>query len=180
MVTIVAAALLAGCDGDEKGSAGSSNSELPQGADPVKLDPATFSAEVDNRYWPMKPGTRWTYREVDEEGKRLKVVVTATSETKRIANGVTARVVRDTVTEDGELIEDTFDWYAQDDEGNVWYLGEDTAEFENGQLTTPRRVVRGRRRRRAARHHHARRTRGRACATGRSTTRARPRTTARC
>ena len=45
-------------------------------------------------------------------------------------------MVRDTVTEDGELIEDTFDWYAQDAEGNIWYLGEDTAEFENGKLTT--------------------------------------------
>ena len=44
--------------------------------------------------------------------------------------------MRDTVTEDGELIEDTFDWYAQDADGNVWYLGEDTAEFEDGEVTT--------------------------------------------
>ena len=84
----------------------------------------------------MKPGTRWTYREIDEEGKELRVVVTVTSETKKIANGITARVVRDTVTEDGELIEDTFDWYAQDGDGNVWYMGEDTAEFEDGKITT--------------------------------------------
>jgi hypothetical protein len=84
----------------------------------------------------MKPGTRWTYREIDEEGARLEVVVTATAATKEIANGVTARVVRDSVTEDGKLIEDTFDWYAQDAEGNVWYLGENTAEFEDGELTT--------------------------------------------
>ncbi len=117
-VAVGAAALLAGCGGDETKPAGSSGSGLPQGDEPVKLDPAGFSADVNNRYWPMKPGTRWTYREVDEKGKRLKVVVTATSETKRIANGVTARVVRDTVTEDGKLIEDTFDWYAQDDDGN--------------------------------------------------------------
>ncbi|HEU4912213.1 MAG TPA: hypothetical protein VFV76_09960 [Actinomycetes bacterium] len=110
--------------------------QLPQGSDPVDLDPATFTTEIDNRYWPMKPGTRWTYQEVDEEGKTLRVVVTATSETKKIANGVTALVVRDTVTEDGQLIEDTFDWYAQDADGNVWYLGEDTAEFEDGKVTT--------------------------------------------
>jgi hypothetical protein len=53
-----------------------------------------------------------------------------------IANGVTARVVRDTVTEDGEIVEDTFDWYAQDRDGNVWYFGEDTAEFEAGEIVS--------------------------------------------
>ena len=82
----------------------------------------------------MKPGTRWTYREAGEDGKTMEVVVTVSSETKTLANGVTARVVRDTVTEDGELVEDTFDWYAQDGDGNVWYLGESTAEFENGAI----------------------------------------------
>ena len=64
------------------------------------------------------------------------MVVTATSVTHKIANGVTARVVRDTVTLDGEIIEDTLDWYAQDADGTVWYLGEDTAEFEDGKITT--------------------------------------------
>ena len=54
----------------------------------------------------------------------------------RIANGVTARVVRDTVTRDGSVVEDTFDWYAQDGRGNVWYLGEDTAELEDGEIVT--------------------------------------------
>ena len=44
--------------------------------------------------------------------------------------------MRDTVTECGVIIEDTFDWYSQDNEGNIWYLGENTAEFENGKLTT--------------------------------------------
>lgn len=111
-------------------------SELPQGDDPVDLDPADFTTEIDNPYFPLVPGTRLTYREIDEEGKKLKVVVIVTSETKRIANGITARVVRDTVTKDGEIIEDTFDWYAQDSDGNVWYMGEDTAEFENGKIKT--------------------------------------------
>jgi hypothetical protein len=110
--------------------------DLPQGDEPVDLNPADFTTEIDNPYWPMAPGTRWTYREVDEEGKELEVVVVVTTETKKIANGITARVVRDTVTEDGQLVEDTFDWYAQDKQGNVWYLGEDTAEFADGELTT--------------------------------------------
>ena len=63
-------------------------------------------------------------------------MVIVTDETKRIANGITARVVHDTVTRDGQLVEDTFDWYAQDRSGNVWYLGEATAEFEDGRIVS--------------------------------------------
>ena len=129
--------LLAGCGGtDENTTQVPAGRDLPQGSEPVDLDPARFTVEIDNRYWPMVPGTRWTYLEIDEEGKQLRVVVTVTSETKKIANGITARVVRDTVTEDGELIEDTFDWYAQDADGNIWYLGEETAEFEGAKITS--------------------------------------------
>jgi hypothetical protein len=135
---------VAACGRDEPARDGSTGADrsgpaaraLPQGDDPVDLDPAEFTTDIDNPYWPMQPGTRWTYREVDEEGNEVEVVVVVTTETKKIANGVTARVVRDTVTENGGIIEDTFDWYAQDRDGNVWYLGEDTAEFEVGKVTT--------------------------------------------
>ena len=109
---------------------------LPQGDDPVQLDPADFQPGSDNRYFPLEPGTQWTYRETDGEGTVQDVVVTVTSETRKIANGIEARVVRDTVSEDGQVTEDTFDWYAQDGDGNVWYLGEDTAEFENGKVSS--------------------------------------------
>jgi hypothetical protein len=137
IATVPLLALATGCGGDgEDATQAAPKADLPKGSEPVELDPAEFTTEIDNRYWPMQPGTQWSYREIDEEGKVVRVVVTVTSETKKIANGVTARVVRDTVTEDGALIEDTFDWYAQDAEGNVWYLGEDTAEFEDGELTT--------------------------------------------
>ena len=88
--------------------------ELPQSDEPFKLDPAELGPDVTNPWFPLEPGTRWTYREVDEDGEVLEVVVTATPETRMIANGVEARVVRDTVTLDGEIVEDTFDWYAQD------------------------------------------------------------------
>lgn len=145
-VIVITAALFllatAGCNSNNdadraQGGAGSSSEgNLPRGSEPVNLDPKNFTTEIDNPYWPMDPGTRWTYRETDQEGAEQKVVVTVSNQTKKIANGVTARVVRDTVSEDGELIEDTFDWYAQDGEGNIWYLGEDTAEFENGKLET--------------------------------------------
>jgi hypothetical protein len=113
-----------------------SDSTLPTGAEPVNLNPADFTADITHQYWPMKPGTRWTYREVDENGEVQDVVVVATTKTKKLANGVTARVVRDTVRSQGEVVEDTFDWYAQDSAGNVWYMGEDTAEFENGKIAS--------------------------------------------
>ena len=112
-----------------------SASLLPKGSEPVRLDPADFTTSIDNPYWPMAPGDRWVYRETDE-GTELRVEVTVTDETKSIANGVEARVVHDVVTEDGQPIEVTDDWYAQDRAGNVWYLGEDTAEYEDGRVKT--------------------------------------------
>ncbi|MFC6285326.1 hypothetical protein ACFP3Q_04110 [Nocardioides sp. GCM10027113] len=139
----LAVLLAGGCGGgaDETGSTvattpARNGPALPQGSESVDLDPSDFTADIDNEFWPMTPGTRWVYREVDEDGAELEVIVTVSSETREIANGVTARVVRDSVREDGNLVEDTIDWYAQDSAGNVWYLGEDTAEFEDGEITT--------------------------------------------
>ena len=137
---------LTACSGDS-GSGGSqasttpvapkpSTPALPTGSEPVHLDPADFTAGSDHPYFPLQPGTQWTLREIDEKGTVVNVVVTVSSETREIGNGIEAAVVRDTVTEDGELVEDTLDWYAQDADGNVWYLGENTAEFENGKLTS--------------------------------------------
>jgi len=103
-------------------------------AKPPAQPPASqFTTKITNPYFPVRPGARWVYRETEFGEPELKVVVTVTNSTKRIANGVLARVVRDTVTtKAGTVLEDTFDWYAQDRKGNVWYLGEDTTEFENG------------------------------------------------
>jgi hypothetical protein len=108
---------------------------LPRGSEPVQLDPADFVRRIDNPYFPLRPGSRWVYRETDESGSAQRVVVRVTRRTRMVA-GIEARVVRDTVTERGELVEDTFDWYAQDRAGNVWYLGEATKEFENGRVET--------------------------------------------
>jgi hypothetical protein len=131
---LLAALAVAGCGGGD-GDDESASRDLPRGGEPVELNPDEFTTEIDNPYWPMTPGNRWVYRET-EGGAELRVVVTVTERTKRIANGVEARVVRDVVTEDGEPIEVTDDWYAQDSDGNVWYLGEDTAEYANGRVVT--------------------------------------------
>ena len=126
---------LTACGG---GSAGNSStpSALPQGDEQVDLDPADFTVDITNRWWPMEVGDRWVYEESDGQGGVQQVEVTVLDETKEVAMGIEARVVHDQVTQDGALVEDTMDWYAQDADGNIWYLGEQTAEYENGQVTT--------------------------------------------
>jgi hypothetical protein len=119
------------------GTTGASMASLPVGSEPFNdPDPSQFTTEIDNPWWPMKPGSRWVFRETDAEGSVSKVVVTVLDKTKMIANGVEARIVHDQVTEDGQIKEDTFDWYAQDADGNLWYFGEDTTEYENGKPKT--------------------------------------------
>jgi hypothetical protein len=94
-----------------------------------------FVSRIDNRYMPLIPGTIYTYSG-QEDGEKQRNVVEVTHETKTIL-GVQAVVVLDTVSDNhGALIEQTFDWYAQDNAGNVWYLGEDTKEYENGQVVS--------------------------------------------
>jgi hypothetical protein len=132
MAAGLAALAIAGTAVAEAGGA----TALPRGAEPVVLNPADFTTRIDNPYWPMRPGSRWVYRETAPDGTRQRVVVTVTRRTRLIANGVKARVVRDVVTEDGKLVEVTDDWYAQDRAGTIWYLGEATTEYENGKATT--------------------------------------------
>ena len=109
---------------------------LPVDAKPFPIDPSEFTTEIDNPYWPMKPGSQWVFRETNAEGSVSRVVVTVLDKTKMIANGVEARIVHDQVTEGGQVAEDTYDWYAQDAAGNLWYLGEDTTTYEKGKPKT--------------------------------------------
>ena len=100
-----------------------------------ELDPADFVAVIDNPYLPLTPGSRWVYTG-DSDGEREDIEVLVTDRT-RVIEGITAVVVRDTVHIDGILVEDTYDWFAQDREGNVWYLGEDSSDFdEDGRLVS--------------------------------------------
>jgi hypothetical protein len=99
-----------------------------------EIDPTTFVDVIDNPYLPYPSGASWTY-EGTEDGETEQVKVTVTPQHKEIM-GISATVVRDTVTVDGEVVEDTYDWFAQDRDGNVWYLGEDSTEFENGKAVS--------------------------------------------
>ncbi len=99
--------------------------------DPV-IDPANFVSEIDNPYAPFKPGRFWEYEKTTAEGlEHIRVEVLP--ETREIL-GVTVTTLRDTVTLDGVVIEDTIDWLAQDVNGDVWYFGELVQNFEDGQL----------------------------------------------
>ena len=82
------------------GNAGELRAAEREGA--CRLDPASFTTRIDNPWWPMRPGSRWVYRKTAPDGTVQRVVVRVLSKTKRIANGVTTRVVRDVVTEDGK------------------------------------------------------------------------------
>jgi len=150
-IALVAAVLsgltIAGCGSSGDGSsatdtagtknlAGQSASQLApvQGAYHPTIDPANFAHTVDNRYFPLEPGTTFHYKGVAEDGKTPQGDdMSVTSQTKKIL-GVDCTVVRDVVSQRGKVVEKTLDWYAQDQQGNVWYMGEDTRELEGGKF----------------------------------------------
>ena len=101
--------------------------------DPV-IDPSNFVSRVDNPYFPLTPGTTFIYEGQTEQGFEHDEF--AVTHNTRVILGVSCVEVHDTVTTDGELTEDTLDWFAQDREGNVWYFGENTHELEDGLITT--------------------------------------------
>lgn len=113
----------------------------PAGVDGLEIptaspDPADFVRDIDNPYLPLTPGNVWRY-EVTEGGEVTETIeVRVTTETREVA-GVVTTVVHDVVTDaSGEVIEDTYDWYAQDAMGNVWYFGEDTTAYDDGVSST--------------------------------------------
>lgn len=92
--------------------------------------PSAFVRTVDNPYFPLQPGTTLRY-EGTADGERATDTVTVTRQTKTIL-GIKAVVVLDVATAGGKPSEKTYDWYAQDKHGNVWYLGEDSFDRKNG------------------------------------------------
>ena len=98
------------------------------------IDPANFTVEITNPYFPLKSGTVYIY-DGNRDGAPRHAQMNVTAETKVIM-GVTCIVVRDVSSTDTEMVEKTVDWYAQDKQGNVWYFGEDTAEYANGKVTS--------------------------------------------
>jgi len=101
------------------------------------INPADFltpaeTAAHPNPYFPLRPGTTFRYRGENDEGTETNEVM-VTDQTKQIL-GVTCTVVIDIVYLNGALKEYTWDWYAQDRQSNVWYFGELTLSYANGQI----------------------------------------------
>ena len=130
--------------GGAGGDAGTSEKEAPLYAPEVaeenaanyapRIDPSNFVDKIDNRYMMFTPGTTFIYEGKSADGPER--VETYVSYKTREVLGVKCTVVRDKAFLNGKLSEDTFDWYAQDKEGNVWYFGEDTKEYENGKVVS--------------------------------------------
>jgi hypothetical protein len=97
------------------------------------VNPDDFDSPQDNTYFPMAIGTTYVYM-AETEDELIRNEITITSDTKEIM-GVDCVVVYDVEwvsIDDGVtwiLIEDTNDWYVWDNDGNVWYFGEETKEY---------------------------------------------------
>ncbi len=108
-------------------------SPMPSGAAPTPvasptIDPADFTATVDNTWFPLVPGTTLTYHG-RKDGKASVDTFEITRDIATI-DGVPCAVIHDTLTQRGRVLEQTTDWYSQDNQGNVWYFGEDTQELD--------------------------------------------------
>src|SRR5919112_4916019 len=132
---LVAAVLVlaAGLGGIASGMTGGATG-APQQAYAPHINPSGFTTKIDNKYYPLKPGTTFVYQG-NSGGNPERDVMTVTHSTKRIM-GVKCVVVDDRVFAKGKLGEKTFDWYAQDEKGNVWYFGENSKAYKNGKVST--------------------------------------------
>jgi len=109
------------------GAAQAGPCELPDFGSAVFTEPLI----IDNPFWPLVPGTTFVYEPVPNEDNVVNTV-TVTGDVKTVTvdgRSIDCRVVYDVETVDGTLSEETFDWYAQDDDGNVWYCGENTTAY---------------------------------------------------
>jgi len=133
LLTAIAVVAIAG--GTATVWAAKADTSSSSGYEPV-LDPANFVSTIDNNYYPLLVGRIWVYEGI-KDGQTQTDTVKVLDQTKVVAEGITTRVVSDVATHDGNLLEKTFDWYAQDKQGNVWYLGEDTTAYlPNGKTDT--------------------------------------------
>jgi hypothetical protein len=107
--------------------------QIAEGYYQPEVNPKKFGTEIDNIYFPLTPGSMSVYNSTTDGQKVVVVVLNDT----RIILGVECVVVRDTVSSGQSIVEDTLDWYAQDNDGNVWYFGEDTKEYDtNGKVVS--------------------------------------------
>jgi hypothetical protein len=112
-----------------------------QAADPVLpvFDPAKFTAPAANPYFPLEIGTTSTLRGTRTDGEAIEEYAVLTVQGPGpVILGVPTVLVLDEAFENGVLVERTFDYFAADQDGNIWYFGEDVTNFrydDAGKLT---------------------------------------------
>ncbi len=143
VAAVVALAAVCGGCGSSRGSGSTSAASSTAAANPASaegpwsppvIDPANFVSRVDNPYLPLVPGTTLRYRGVMKDGTTPQVDSFVVTHQRELVMGVSCTVVRDTVTSRGRPVERTYDWFAQDRQGNVWYMGEETQELKHGRF----------------------------------------------
>jgi hypothetical protein len=127
---LAAAATVSGCAAPAASGSAQPIPAVYQTDEPYapQIDPARFVTTVDNPYFPLVAGTRLVLVGTGDTAGELDTIEVL--DDTRTVMGVECVVVRDEVSLDGEPVEVTLDWYAQDVDGNVWYFGEETAEYE--------------------------------------------------
>ncbi|NND70846.1 MAG: hypothetical protein HKN43_04650 [Rhodothermales bacterium] len=127
-ICIITVGIICGCDSG-------TTPEITTIPIPDPIDASNFSQTGSsvNTLFPLTVGA--TSRFIGQTTGGLEEILVEVTDRKKLVQGVTTTVIRDRVWLDGELIEDTDDWYAQDNDGNVWYLGEDVKNYEDGILT---------------------------------------------
>ncbi len=126
--------LFAGCGDDPSGPSTGTPASFAKGDIPSFPGADAFVTGITNPYLMFEPGKIFRYESETDEG--LEVTIDEVTDLQKTVMGVAVTVVHDQVFLNDELIEDTYDWYAQDEDGNVWYFGEDTKTLEDGQVVS--------------------------------------------
>jgi hypothetical protein len=144
VAALAGAALIAGCGSGNQSSSAASTPRATTTAPPSttaatgsynpKIEPAKFTSHITNHWFPLKPGTTMILKG-SKDGTPQTHNTRITRRTRTIM-GVPCAVVKDVVTDPNGVAEIAYDWYAQDDKGNVWYFGESTADYAKGVVTT--------------------------------------------
>jgi len=124
----------AGCSNDQSTPVAPSAGFTKAPAAPAFPGADAFVDGIDNPYLAFESGKTFHYQSETDEG--LETIVVEVTDLNKTVMGVDVTVVRDREYLNGELVEDTFDWFAQDEDGNVWYFGEDSKSYEDGQVVS--------------------------------------------
>jgi hypothetical protein len=137
LIMLSAAACGAQSGSKEDGSKHTQTAPLTGSAEDFERARFDDPTHIDNRWLPLKPGTQLVYEGsaiVDEGGRQTRRVVTTVTDLSKVIGGVRTLVILETDYTAGQLSEPEIVFFAQDNAGNVWLVGEYPEEYENGKF----------------------------------------------